>query len=159
MSNVAQAAELFNILSIEQDNGLELPEWTKSIFPNKLLPLAERNLALQTETEYMKRMKAGPLLTEIVAQMTKKRNGEMVHSDSAITSVIDDLANVKYGDKAFARTIAVYSGHDVTLVSLMRALDVIEQTSRKPDFAATLSFELHQGYNDHDDFEVKVKYG
>lgn len=54
------------------------------------------------------------------------------------------------------RSIFVYSGHDVTLVNLMRALDITEHTSRKPDFAATLVFELHHSVVFEDDFEIKV---
>lgn len=43
------------------------------------------------------------------------------------------------------RNVFIYSGHDVTLVNVMRALNISDQTSRKPDYAATLAFELHQG--------------
>lgn len=156
ISNTASAEELFNILLIEQDNKLALPEWTKSVFPEKLLPLAERNLALLTETPYMKQVKAGPLLTEIVKQMTKKRGGELLDIGSAATAAVADLLSIKYGDKTADRSIAIFSGHDVTLVNLMRALNVIDQTSRKPDYSASLGIELHQGFNDQDDYEVKV---
>lgn len=50
---------MYNILSIEKANGLELPKWTESVFPDKLLALAERNLAVLTETDYMKQIKGG----------------------------------------------------------------------------------------------------
>lgn len=156
ISNVAEAEELFNILSIEENNQLALPEWTESVFPDKLLSLAQRNLALLTETSYMKRAKAGPLLTDIVKQMTKKRNGELLDTDSTASAAILDMINVNYGDKSTDRSIAIYSGHDVTLISLMRALNVTDQTSRKPDYGAALGIELHQGYNEQDDFEIKV---
>lgn len=56
-----------------------------------------------------------------------------------------------------SRKLYVYSGHDVTLVNVMRALDIIEQTSRKPDYSSALHFELHQNPNIADDFEVKVR--
>lgn len=55
------------------------------------------------------------------------------------------------------RNIFIYSGHDVTLVSLMRALGIIDQTANKPDYAATLVFELHNSITYADDFEVKVR--
>lgn len=106
----------------------------------------------------MKQVKAGPLLTEIVKQMTKKRGGELLDIGSAATAAVADLLSIKYGDKTADRSIAIYSGHDVTLVSLMRALNVIDQTSRKPDYSAALGIELHQGYNDQDDYEVKVSF-
>lgn len=41
------------------------------------------------------------------------------------------------------RSTFIYSGHDVTLVNVMRALQIIEQTSKKPDYGATLAIELH----------------
>lgn len=150
--------DLYNILLVEQDNELALPEWTKSVFPEKMLPLAERRLAMLTETPYMKRVKAGPLLTEIVNQMTKKRNREIVVANSVNSFALEQLLGNQYGygDNTTDRTIAIYSGHDVTLSSLIRGLNVVDQTSRKPDYGAALGIELHQGYNDQDDFEVKV---
>lgn len=54
-----QGEQLYNILSIEMGNGLELPKWTESVFPEKLLALAERNLAVLTETDFMKQIKGG----------------------------------------------------------------------------------------------------
>lgn len=54
------------------------------------------------------------------------------------------------------RNIFIYSGHDITLVSLMRALNIIDQTANKPDYAATLVFEMHNSITYEDDFEVKV---
>lgn len=56
------------------------------------------------------------------------------------------------------RNVFIYSAHDLTLISAMRALNISDQTSRKPDYAATLAFELHQGLteNNPDEFSVKV---
>lgn len=54
------------------------------------------------------------------------------------------------------RRLFIYSGHDVTLVNVMRALDIIPQTTRKPDYAAALYFELHQNPILDNDLEVKV---
>lgn len=50
---------LYNILYIQEINGLKLPDWTRSIYPEKLLSVAERNLALLTETNFMKRIRGG----------------------------------------------------------------------------------------------------
>lgn len=159
---MAAAEELCNILLVERDNGLALPEWTKSVFPEKMLPLAERRLEMLTETPYMKLVKAGPLLTEIVRQMSKKRNKELSITDSGNSGALAELLGNQYGigigDVAIDRRIAIYSGHDVTLASLTRGLNVVEQTSRKPDYGAALGIEMHQGYNDQDDFEIKVNF-
>lgn len=78
----------------------------------------------------------GALVTEILDQMIKKRTGTLVPE----------------------RSIFVYSAHDVTLVNVMRALAIDEQTSRKPDYGATLVMELHHSVNFEEDFEVKVNY-
>lgn len=53
---------LYNILEIESASGLTLPEWTESVFPQKMLPVAERSLALLTETPFMKKAKGGTAL-------------------------------------------------------------------------------------------------
>lgn len=133
ISNVERAEGLYNILKIQNAIGLQLPEWTKEVFPEELLTMAKRNLAVLTENTYMKRIKGGSFVTEVVDTMHKKREA----------SLFPD------------RNIYIYSGHDVTLVNIMRAMEIIEQTSEKPDFGAALTFELHR-QNEMKDYEVKV---
>ncbi len=99
-----------------------------------MLPLAERGLALLTETQFMKKVKGGALLTEIIDNMTRKRSGTLAPN----------------------RSMFIYSAHDVTQVNLMRALGIIDQTSMKPDYASALVIELHHSVTYKDDFEVKV---
>ncbi|XP_031618760.1 lysosomal acid phosphatase isoform X2 [Contarinia nasturtii] len=135
ITNVHQGEQLYNILSIERDNGLELPKWTESVFPDKLLALAERNLAVLTENDYMKRVKGGSLVTDILDHMLQLKNNQN------------------------QRNIFIYSGHDVTLVNTMRALDVISQTTKKPDYTSSLHFELHQNPTLDNDLEVKIFFG
>lgn len=135
ITNVDKAEGLYNILAIEKAIGLKLPEWTIEVFPKKLLTMAKRNLAVLTENAYMKRIKGGSFITEIVDIMSKKRESRLLPD----------------------RNLYIYSGHDVTLVNIMRALEIIEQTSEKPDFGATLAFELHR-QNEMKDYEVKVMY-
>ncbi|XP_055315614.1 lysosomal acid phosphatase [Sitodiplosis mosellana] len=136
ISNVHQGEQLYNILSIEKKNGLKLPKWTESVFPDKLLALAERNLAVLTETDYMKQIKGGFFVTDVLDKMVRKKNNQLEPD----------------------RKLFIYSGHDVTLVNVMRALDIIPQTTRKPDFAAALYFELHQNPLIVGDLEVKIFY-
>lgn len=59
-------------------------------------------------------------------------------------------------EKEPLRKLYLYSGHDVTLVNVMRALDIIAQTTKKPDYSSALHFELHRNPNIVNDFEVKV---
>jgi lysosomal acid phosphatase len=112
----------------------ELPDWTEEIFPSKTLPIAERYLRLLTDTPFMKRIKGGPLMTEIINLMMSKK--------------------IQLTEK----TIAIYSGHDVTLVSLMNAMNILDQTTSKPDYAAALAIELHHSLDHIDDMDVKVYY-
>lgn len=132
VSTILDVEFLYNTLEIEKNAGLTLPDWAEGVFPEKMLPLAERSLALFTETPFMKKIKGGSIVTDIVDKMVKKRSG---------------LQN---------RSIFVYSAHDITLVNFMNAIGIIAETSRKPEYAATIVVELHHSVIYEDDFEVKV---
>lgn len=135
ISTITDVELLYNTLLVEQDAQLPLPDWTEKVFPDKMLPMAKRSLALFTETQFMKRIKGGIFVTEVVENMTKKRT---------------NLLNPN-------RSLFVYSAHDVTLVNVMRALGVIGETSEKPSYAAALVFEMHHSVIYENDFEVKVR--
>lgn len=134
ITTITDVELLFNTLQVEQDNQLQLPDWTEKVFPDKMLPMAKRSLQLFTETQFMKRIKGGIFLTEVIENMVKKRT---------------HLLNPN-------RSLFIYSGHDVTLSNVMRALGVVGETSEKPDYAAALVFELHHSVLYENDFEVKV---
>lgn len=136
VSTILDVEKLYNTLDVERENGKALPDWTESIFPEKMLSITERSYSLFTETPLMKKVKGGPLFTEILDNMIKKRDGLLSPN----------------------RSIFIYSGHDVTLVNLMNAIGVLEDTSKKPDYAAALVLELHHSYLYHDDLEVKLAY-
>lgn len=136
ISRVIDVELLYNTLDVEKENGLTLPDWTEGVFPDKMLELTERSYSLFTETLYMKKVKGGALLGDIVDKMVKKRNGLLSPN----------------------RRIFIYSGHDVTLVNLMNAIGILDDTSRKPDYGATLVFELHHSYLYRDDMEIKLFY-
>lgn len=124
VTNVQQVGDLENVLSIQQNYELVLPEWSNAVFPDDLLPVRIRSFQLYTETAYMKRIKGGPLVTEIFNQMQAKQRGDL------------------------SRKIMIFSAHDKTLANVMSALDVSDQTEPLPDFGATLIFELYCGDND-----------
>lgn len=56
------------------------------------------------------------------------------------------------------RKFFFYSGHDTTLMSVMRALNITPKTTSKPDFAASLTIELHANRHTNDNFEVRVSF-
>lgn len=134
VTTITDVELLYNTLLVENDANLALPDWTEKVFPDKMLPMAKRSLALFTETQFMKRIKGGMFITEVIENMTKKRT---------------NLLNPN-------RSLFVYSAHDVTLSNVMRALGVTAETSEKPDYAAALVFELHHSVIYENDFEVKV---
>lgn len=134
MTTITDVELLYNTLLIEHEANLVLPDWTEDVFPDKMIIFAKRSLALFTETQFMKRIRGGVLVAEIIENMVKKR------------------INILRPN----RSIFVYSGHDVTLVNLMRAMGISSDTSEKPDYGATLVFELHHSFIYEDDFEVKV---
>lgn len=134
ISSIADVESLHNVLEAEVAAGWTLPDWTENIFPKATLPLAERYLKLLTDTAFMKRIKGGPLVTEIIETM----EGFKLNSNQ--------------------RTISIYSGHDVTLVNVMNSLGILHQTSAKPDYSAALTIELHHSLDHEDDMDVKIYY-
>ena len=124
---------LYNTLDIEHDHNFKLPAWTKSVFPHKMKDLATLSLAVFTYTDTMKRLKGGPIVADIVHNMAKK--------------VVRTLNP--------NRKIFLYSGHDITLVSVLRALGFEERF--KPDPGASLIVELHRP-NDGGEHLVEILY-
>jgi len=136
ISRIVDVESLYNTLDVERESGLPLPAWTESIFPDKMLRIVERSYALFTETPMMKKIKGGALFTDILNNMIKKKNGLLSPN----------------------RSIFIYSGHDITLVNLMNSMGILDHTSRKPDYGATLAIEMHHSYLYTDDMEVRVVY-
>lgn len=72
-----------------------------------------------------------------------------------LTQILDNMMNKKLNQLDSDRSMYIYSAHDVTLVNVMRALNITDQTSRKPHYGATLAFELH--FNERlNDLELRV---
>lgn len=59
VSSVLKVEWLYNTLQIEELNNLTLPEWTRSVYPDKMRSIAAFALTLFTDNEFMKRMKGG----------------------------------------------------------------------------------------------------
>lgn len=130
---IQQASLIHDIFKIQQLAGLTLPEWAKAIFPKKTYPLLKYYLDRYTLTSYMKKVRAGPFITEIVDIMRKKMEGNLFPN----------------------RNILIYSGHDLNIWNAMRALEVSDQYDGLPDFSSALIFELH-ALNSSNDHEIQV---
>lgn len=135
ISNVLDVELLYNILDIEENAGLVLPDWTENIFPDRLQPLAERSYTLFTETSLMKKVRGGAFLTEVLGKMEAKK--------------------LKLNPD---RKIFLYAGHDVSMVNVMNGMGILDQTAKLPEHSSALVFELHHSSLYKDDFEVKIVY-
>lgn len=120
VSNAVDGMLLNDLLLVQKENNLTLPAWTDSVFPEKLLLIAEQGLKVRTQTPYLKLVRGGPMVSRIFNQMLHKQNRKTPN-----------------------RSIYIYSGHDATLMSVMRLLNLNNQTAAKPHYGATLAFELH----------------
>lgn len=119
ITNILQCIVIYDTLQVQTNHNLKLPLWTESIYPAKMYTLKARGMELFTETPYMRRIKGGLLITEIVDKMMKKEAGELTQN------------------------IFIYSGHDLTIMNMLRGLNVTDQTQLVPDYGASLIFELH----------------
>lgn len=59
VDDIAIVETLYNTLQIEQINNLTLPSWINEDIMARMRQLGAKNLALYTETEFMKRIKGG----------------------------------------------------------------------------------------------------
>lgn len=59
ITTIEDVEMLYNTLDIEQQHNLTLPVWLNETMMATMRQLAALNLALYSETEYMKRMKGG----------------------------------------------------------------------------------------------------
>ncbi|CAK1600116.1 unnamed protein product [Parnassius mnemosyne] len=132
MRSVLDVDFLYSTLLAQQDAGLKLPEWTKNVFPNKMRTPFMLSLALLSYNKTLQRLKVGPILAEIKINLQETVN--RANSD---------------------RSLFLYSGHDVNVVALWRALGYEELL--EPEYGASLVLELHEEV-EQDSFFVKLFY-
>ncbi|XP_034121910.1 venom acid phosphatase Acph-1 [Drosophila guanche] len=122
--NVTYAHDVTNVfitLLAEQGYGLELPQWTKEYFPDKMLPLAAQSYIYDAYTPELRKLKGGFYLDHIFEQMQSKISGKMEPS---------------------ARKMYLSCGHDWTITNVLSALGVWQP--QMPRFSALIAFELRQ---------------
>ncbi|XP_026764197.2 lysosomal acid phosphatase-like [Galleria mellonella] len=132
MRSVLNVDFLYSSLLIQRETGLKLPEWTKNVFPNKMRLPFMLSLALLSYNETLQRLQVGPLLNEIKQNFDKSVSHENID-----------------------RSLYLYSGHDVNVVSLWRALGF--QELLEPEYGASIALELHEEV-EQDNFFVKAFY-
>lgn len=145
INDLPNAEYLYDNLYIEELYNYTLPEWTKAVYPEKLLDISKLLLVflyfssncsiliasivyflmkfysfrLDTFTNQLARLKIGPLVGEIT----------------------EHFLSVILGQDYFK--MKLYSCHDTTLASLMNGLGL--KFDDLPPYASTLIFEVHSG--------------
>uniref|UniRef100_A0A146M4M1 acid phosphatase n=1 Tax=Lygus hesperus TaxID=30085 RepID=A0A146M4M1_LYGHE len=112
---------LYSTLLIEKLNNYTLPEWTNSVFPEKMVVPAGLNFAKATWTPEMKRLKGGPLVKEMLSNMQKKVKGVLSEAGQNVT---------------------VFSAHDTTVANFLNTIGVFNMLP--PPFASLVLVELRK---------------
>ncbi|XP_054011568.1 lysosomal acid phosphatase-like [Hylaeus anthracinus] len=133
IATITEVEFLYNTLEIEKQHGLKLPEWTDKFFNKEMREIAARSLAIFTSNTLQRRLRGGPLLKEILGRMQASKSG----TDT--------------------RRAYLYSAHDITLVNILRTMGFTSEYF-KPDYGATLVFQLHGVTDAAEDAEVKLLY-
>lgn len=132
--NVRSPEEVFDIfgtLTAEKDYGLDLPEWTKSVFPEKMGELSAKRFIVNTYTNELRRLSGGRLLKKILESSKSKIETKKDHPK-----------------------LIAYSGHDSTVVNVLRALGVWEE--QVPSYNIMAMFELFAPGDGEKDWSMKV---
>lgn len=111
---------IYNTLFIESINNFTLPNWTKSVFPDKMKPVAALSFAVPCYTTAMARLKAGPLFNEFIEH---------------IRNVTESIKL-----KEHVRKLWVYSGHDTTISNILQSLKLFDRHC--PPYTSTILFEI-----------------
>uniref|UniRef100_A0A1B6BZM2 acid phosphatase n=1 Tax=Clastoptera arizonana TaxID=38151 RepID=A0A1B6BZM2_9HEMI len=116
---------IYDILYVQYLYNLTLPEWAESVFPEPMGEAALHHFVLPTSNQPLQRLKAGPILGEIVQRFQEKQLG-----------ILDP-----------DRTMWMYSAHDTTIANLLNSLNVFD--AHIPPYAATVLIELRRKNDEH----------
>jgi lysosomal acid phosphatase len=134
VNSLQSVQNIYSCLHIEEIYNLELPEWTKEVYPDKLKPISGLSFAVKTYTPLLARLKTGPLLKEILTHFKDKINKKLSPN----------------------RSYWVYSAHDTTVANMLNTLGVFKTMGyHNPPYASTVMFELREYSDGH---RVQVFY-
>lgn len=120
VDSLTTAQNIYSCLHIEELNNFTLPAWTSKVYPEPLRSISAKSFATKTNTPAMARLKAGPLVKEILERFRAKVNRKLKPD----------------------RSVWIYSAHDTTVASLLNALRLFDL--HNPPFAACVLLELRQ---------------
>nr|XP_018905785.1 PREDICTED: prostatic acid phosphatase-like [Bemisia tabaci] len=122
VKNASHLSGLFDNLSVVEQQGLTLPQWTRDVYPKKLESLANLEFMELFKTQTMIKLESGVLINEIVSNMVRKTDAS----------------------KNFERMLNLYPASDRILIRLWRGLNMTQEITSKPYYGAALFIELHE---------------
>lgn len=115
--NILYAWWIYNVLKVQEEAGLNIMPSLKEI-QESFKPFPILGFRLLTHSRFMRKVKGGVLLADIINQLKSRLSG---------------LAT---------QTSFVYSGHDLTIFHLLSALGI--RLDRLPGYGATIIFEFYR---------------
>lgn len=137
VDNMREVNYLFDTLFIETVYNKTLPLWTKKVYPEKMRYLHDLSFTLTTWTHELKRLRAGPLISNIVDTFTKVSAGQFFASADDHGAIADHKLHRE-------RKMNMYSGHDTTVSSFLNGLGMFDPPIAPP-YASCIMIELLKG--------------
>ncbi|EDW76777.1 uncharacterized protein Dwil_GK19447 [Drosophila willistoni] len=119
--NAEDVNSLYITLQAEEAFGYKLPDWTKAYYPERMQFLAEQSYVYNAYTKEMQKIKGGPFLKKMYAEMTAKAEATLEPRD---------------------RRMFIYTGHDWTVGNILSALGIWQR--QMPRFGVMAIFETHK---------------
>ncbi|XP_035741777.1 prostatic acid phosphatase-like isoform X1 [Vespa mandarinia] len=132
VTSLKDVNHIYDTLYIEDLYNKTLPEWTKSVFPDKLKPLAAKSFTISAYNKILQKLKIGLLFGEIIDHMEKKSRNALVPD----------------------RKVWMYSAHDETVANMLMTLDLFYPHC--PPYTATILIELR--VNSKQEYFVTISY-
>ncbi|XP_046820171.1 prostatic acid phosphatase-like isoform X1 [Vespa crabro] len=132
VTSLKDVNHIYDTLYIEDLYNKTLPEWTKTVFPDKLKPLAAKSFTISAYNKILQKLKIGLLFGEIIDHMEKKSRNALVPD----------------------RKVWMYSAHDETVANMLMTLDLFDPHC--PPYIATILIELR--VNSKKEYFVTISY-
>lgn len=123
-SNIGQIPGLFEILQVEQNHNLSLPQWTEAVFPELLGKIVLDDSRLRTKNPEMAKLSIGPLFYQI-----RKQFQDILSNNPVVGAELGDI-----------RKFRLYVANDSLIYDTLNALKV-PSVGIVPS-SASLIFEL-----------------
>ena len=133
VDKLSDVDSIFDTLFIENIYNKTLPEWTKRVFPEKMRYTKNLDLTFLTWTHELKRLRAGPLISNIVETYQNL-------SSKLFTGDDDHDWEAKHRFH-WERKMNMYSAHDATLSSFLNSLGMFDPPIQPP-YASCIMIEL-----------------